>query len=143
MVFNQSPQDKKQFIRKLQKGRDQVLMLGDGLNDAGALKEAAVGLAVTENNSHFFPACDGLLSADNLYELDDILNYSRWTMKVIRFNLVISVIYNTIGITLAATGVLTPVICAILMPASSLSIMLLSALGTWLGARRCFKEKTP
>ena len=138
MKFKQSPQDKMDHILSLENEQQRSLMIGDGLNDAGALKEASAGIAVTENFSNFFPACDGILAADSLNKLDGILNYCRWSMKLIRVNFALSIFYNIIGIYLAASGVLQPVVCAVLMPLSSISILILSAAGSWFGVRRYF-----
>ena len=117
-------------------------MIGDGLNDAGALKAAAAGIAVTEDISHFFPACDALLDAAHLKDLDKIQNFCRWSLSVIHFNFALSLIYNIVGISAAGLGLISPLFCAILMPASSFTILLSSAIGTWIGNSIHLKEKS-
>jgi P-type Cu+ transporter len=140
LTFNCSPADKMDYIEKLEKNHHKTLMIGDGLNDSGALKQATAGIAITENVSHFFPACSGILHASNLKDLNSILNYCRLAIKMVRFNFMVSSLYNLIGLSFAVTGFLSPIVCAVLMPISSLTIFLLSATGTWLGYKHHFKE---
>ncbi len=87
--FNQSPENKLEFLKSLQSSNKKVLMVGDGLNDAGALKQSDVGIAVTEDISSFSPACDAILDASNLNMLPKFLNYSQSAIKIIyiSFNL--------------------------------------------------------
>lgn len=141
MHFHQSPQDKMNFISSLREEGARPLMIGDGLNDAGALKTAEVGVAVTEDVSHFFPACDALLDAANLKDLHKIQKFSRWSLGTIHFNFALSLIYNIVGISAAGLGLISPLFCAILMPASSFTILLSSALGTYIGSCIHLKEK--
>ena len=141
MHFHQSPQDKMNFISSLSQQGAKALMIGDGLNDAGALKTAEAGIAVTEDISHFFPACDALLDAAHLKDLDNIQKFCRWSLSTIHFNFALSLIYNIVGITAAGLGLISPLFCAILMPASSFTILLGSAIGTWIGSRIHLKEK--
>jgi P-type Cu+ transporter len=132
--FNQSPQDKLDFIHSRQKSGRTVLMAGDGLNDAGALKQSDVGVAVVENTNRFSPASDLILDATQIARLNDLLAYSKRAVNVVRFCLFVSVLYNVVGLSFAARGVLSPVVCAILMPLSSISVVALaSALAAWLG----------
>ncbi|MCH8553923.1 MAG: heavy metal translocating P-type ATPase metal-binding domain-containing protein [Schleiferiaceae bacterium] len=122
LVFNQSPEDKLNFIAALQPGKN-VMMLGDGLNDAGALQQANVGLAVADDVHAFTPACDGIVDAKALHLLPSFLKFSKDAMGTIRKSFVISFLYNVIGLSFALAGVLTPVYCAILMPISSISVV--------------------
>ena len=140
MHFDKSPQDKMKFIKDLSLLKAKTLMVGDGLNDAGALKSAEVGIAVTEDISHFFPACDALLDASHLKDLHKIKKFSQWCLSLIYFNFALSLIYNIVGITAAGLGLISPLFCAILMPASSFTILLSSALGTFIGAKLYLKE---
>ena len=128
--FNQSPADKLHYIEQLQKEGKKVMMLGDGLNDAGALKQAQVGCAVAENSNTFSPACEAILQASEIEQLPRFLSLSKQTMRVIKMSFVLSLLYNCIGSSFAVTGHLEPVVAAILMPISSISIVLFTTLMT-------------
>lgn len=121
--FRQSPMDKLQYIESLQKSGDQVLMLGDGLNDAGALKKAEVGIAVADDVFSFSPACDAILQADRLQNLGRYLYYIRKSLNVVKVSIVISLLYNIVGLFFAVRGDLTPLVAAILMPLSSVTVV--------------------
>ena len=128
--FNQSPTDKLHYIEQLQKEGKRGMMLGDGLNDAGALKQAQVGCAVAENSNTFSPACEAILQASEIEQLPRFLALSKKTMQVIKMSFVLSLLYNCIGTFFAVTGNLEPVVAAILMPISSISIVLFTTLMT-------------
>ena len=132
--FDQLPDTKLAFIRGLQAQHHTVVMIGDGLNDAGALKQSDVGIAVTEDVGAFSPACDAIWSADQFAALPDVLRFARRVMGVVYVCLAASFGYNAIGLTLAVTGHLSPLVSAVLMPASSLSIIILALAGTRLAA---------
>lgn len=122
--FNQSPENKLQFIKKLQDSGKKVLMLGDGLNDAGALSQSNVGIAVTDDISSFSPACDAILKGEELYKLPKFIKYSKNSVKVIKMSFLISLFYNVIGTSVAVQGLLSPIFAAILMPVSSISVVI-------------------
>lgn len=122
--FSQKPQDKADFIRQLQAQGKKVMMLGDGLNDAGALQQSDVGIAVSENANYFTPACDAILHADSLTQLDNFIRLAKAGKNIIRASFAISILYNIIGLYFAVQGDLSPLIAAILMPISSISIVL-------------------
>jgi P-type Cu+ transporter len=123
LLFNQNPHDKLAFITQLQKEGKKVLMVGDGLNDSGALKQSDVGIAVTGDTGLFTPACDGILSGKNLQQLDKFIDLARSSSRILKMAFAISFFYNAIALTFAVTGHLTPLVAAILMPISSISVV--------------------
>jgi Cu+-exporting ATPase len=132
--FNQSPADKLDFVRELQSRGRKVMMVGDGLNDAGALKQADLGVAVVEQIGVFSPASDVILDAAELPRLARVLAFSRSAARVVRTGFVISSFYNLAGVSIAAAGFLSPVVCAILMPLSSATVVAFACVTTaWLG----------
>ena len=124
LFFKQKPQDKLNFISKEQKLGNHVLMIGDGLNDAGALRQSDVGIAITEDIKFFSPACDAILDASKFGQLSDFLQFSKTALNIVKASFILSLIYNFIGIGWAVTGQLSPVLAAIFMPLSSLSVVL-------------------
>lgn len=124
LLFNKSPQDKLKYVRLLQLQGKSVVMVGDGLNDAGALKQSDVGIAVSDNINNFSPACDVIFDGKNFDKLPSLLNYCRKNKLIISGSFILSIIYNIIGLFFAVQGELEPVIAAILMPVSSVSIIL-------------------
>ncbi|ANH83840.1 hypothetical protein A8C56_10350 [Niabella ginsenosidivorans] len=143
MRFHQLPNDKYEYIRALQeKEKKQVLVAGDGLNDAGALAQSNVGIAVAETGNSFTPASAGILDASSVTQLDQLLYLARRSKTVIWISFAVSVIYNVIGLYFALQGLLAPVIAAILMPVSSISILLLTFfLSEWYGRKICPVKK--
>jgi Cu+-exporting ATPase len=134
--FRQSPSEKLAIVAAERAAGRRVLMVGDGLNDAGALKAADVGLAVCDDSACVVPACDGVIGGDRLAELPAILRFARRARHIVVTCLAVSLVYNVIGLTLALWGALTPLASAILMPVSSLTIVGLSAGGVRWFARR-------
>ena len=112
------------------------MMIGDGLNDAGALQQSDVGMAVAEDVHTFTPSCDIITDASSLRHLDRILAYSRTSMNWVKAGLILSLGYNLIGLSIAVQGWLTPLVAAILMPASSISVVLIGMLSTTLSGRK-------
>ena len=133
--FSQSPQQKLDFIKNIQQRGKNVLMLGDGLNDAGALMQSDVGIAVSDNTSQFSPACDAILDGVKVKLLDKFIAYAKSGKSIVTASFVLSILYNIIGLSFAVQGILSPMVAAILMPASSISIVLLVTLLSSLSAR--------
>ena len=136
LKFNQTPNDKLNFINSLQKENKKVLMIGDGLNDAGALSKSDVGISVTENISNFSPACDAILEASMLNKLNSFIKFSKISINIILVSFGISFLYNLIGLGFAVQGLLSPIVAAILMPVSSISVVLFATVSTNYFAKR-------
>jgi Cu+-exporting ATPase len=136
--FYQSPQDKLDYINSLKKNDydAKVLMLGDGLNDAGALKQSDAGIAVSENSSQFTPACDAILDSREVYKLNRFIQYARSGKKIIAWSFLLSILYNIAGLSFAVQGYLSPLIAAILMPVSSITIVSFVTLATSISAKK-------
>ena len=122
--FEQKPQDKLDYIKQLQQTGKRVIMMGDGLNDAGALMQSNVGIVITEDVNNFSPASDAILDGKSFIKLNAILAYCKEQKTIIFGSFIISILYNIIGLYFAVQGNLQPVIAAILMPISSISIVL-------------------
>ena len=123
LVFNQKPEQKLAFIENLQKQGKNVLMIGDGLNDAGALAQSNVGISISENVNVFSPACDGILDASKFKKIGFFLGYSKNAMRTIYMSFVLSLLYNVVGLSFAVTGNLLPIVAAIIMPLSTITIV--------------------
>ena len=123
MYFKQSPQNKLDYIKQLQAKGKRVMMLGDGLNDAGALKQSDLGIAITDNINYFSPACDAILQGENLGRLPRFRVMAKRAMLTVKLSFVISASYNLLGIYFAVQGLLSPLIAAILMPLSTITII--------------------
>jgi len=130
LFFNQTPFDKLELVKSLQRAGRRVMMVGDGLNDAGALKQSDVGITISEDVNSFSPACDGILDAGGFSLLPRFLRYSSHSMHIIRASFVISFLYNAIGLGFAVQGILSPLISAILMPLSSISVVVFTTAAT-------------
>ena len=134
--FNQSPLNKLGFIRELQQRGRTVMMVGDGLNDAGALQQSDVGVAVVENVSAFSPASDVIAASRTVPQLGGVLRFSRDTVRIVRAAFMVSAAYNVIGVAIAASGRLSPVVCAVLMPLSSITVVAFACGATTWASRR-------
>ncbi|MBK9024538.1 MAG: heavy metal translocating P-type ATPase metal-binding domain-containing protein [Saprospiraceae bacterium] len=124
--FNQAPQEKLEYIKTLQSEGQNVMMVGDGLNDAGALKQSDVGIAINDSGNNFTPAADGILDGRMLSDLNKFLYTAVLGRKVIFAAFAVSILYNIIGLYYSVQGLLSPMIAAILMPLSSLTILLIT-----------------
>ncbi len=133
--FNKQPEEKLGFIRSLQQKGHNVIMIGDGLNDAGALMQSNVGIAVSDDTNNFSPSCDAILDGSAFEKLKVFLDFAKSGKKIIVASFIVSLIYNVIGLSYAVQGTLSPVIAAILMPLSSISIVLLTTISSSLIAK--------
>lgn len=124
LVFNQKPDDKLEYIKRIQRTNHKVMMFGDGLNDAGALAQSDLGVAVSENVNVFSPACDAIIDAEILHKIPLFLKISKKAISIIKASFVLSFLYNIVGLYFAITGQLSPVIAAILMPLSSITVVI-------------------
>ncbi len=136
MKFYQKPEDKLRYVKSLQDNNKKVMMIGDGLNDAGALKQSDAGIAVTESVTCFSPSCDAILSSEKFRELNKFLNFSKTTMNIIKASFAFSMLYNFVGLYYAVQGALSPIVAAILMPVSSISVVLFAIFLTDFFAKR-------
>ncbi len=126
--FNQTPVDKLDYINELKQEGRNVIMIGDGLNDAGALLKADIGITIADDIYHFSPACDAILASSMFGRLQDYLKFSKSAMKIVYVSYLISFLYNIVGLTFAVQGLLSPVFAAILMPLSSISVVTFASL---------------
>ncbi|MCX5906260.1 MAG: HAD-IC family P-type ATPase, partial [Deltaproteobacteria bacterium] len=117
------PQDKVEFIRKLQKEGHRVGMIGDGINDASALAQADVGFSLGAGADLAREASDLTLMGDDPTRVLEVLELSKLTTRGIRRNLFLSFLYNGLAIPLAMSGLLNPVVAIIAMFASSLTVI--------------------
>lgn len=134
--FNQSPRQKLQAISGLQKNGEHIIMLGDGLNDAGALKQSDFGIAITDNINNFTPGCDAILKGSSINLLPNFYQLSKDGLKTIKLSFVIAVIYNCIGLYYAVQGALYPLVAAVLMPLSAITIISFTTVATRIYAHK-------
>lgn len=136
MAFDQSPQNKLDFIQSLQEHGAKVMMIGDGLNDSGALKQSDLGIAITDNVNNFSPGSDAILDGRSFDKLPSFLRFSKDTIVIIHISFFISLTYNLVGLSYAVTGNLSPLTAAILMPLSTATIISFTSLATHFTAKR-------
>lgn len=127
--FHQTPQSKRDYILELKKSGAKVLMIGDGLNDSGALKDAHVGISITEDVFQFTPSSDAILEAGKLNQLPVLLKIAAFSKTILRVCFCFSLLYNTAGLSFALSGQLEPIVAAIIMPLSSITIVAVATFG--------------
>jgi len=124
--FNQQPEDKLNGVKRLQAKGKKVMMLGDGLNDGAALQQANVGIAITDNTNNFTPASDAIFDGNNFNKLHSLIRLCKFNKQIVLTAFVVSILYNIVGVSIALSGNMQPLVAAILMPISSISILLLT-----------------
>ena len=139
MRFSQSPEDKLEYIKHLQDQGKKVAMLGDGLNDAGALKQSNIGIAIADDTNSFTPSSDVIMNGGVLTKLHDYFALTKDAMIIVKLTFGISFLYNVVGLTAAVLGEMSPLFAAILMPLSSISVVAFTSLSTWLRSKKYFK----
>jgi Cu+-exporting ATPase len=140
LFFDCKPQEKADFIARLQKEGKRVLMTGDGLNDAGALMQSDVALSVANTAYQFSPASDAVLESGKFGLLARFIAFTHTARNIVYISFAISFLYNIFGMGIALSGLLSPVIAAILMPISSVSVVAFATLTTRLAGRTLLKE---
>jgi len=123
LLFHKTPMEKMTYIRSLQDQGRKVCMLGDGLNDAGALRQADMGIAISDDVNNFSPGCDAILDGASFAKLPRFFRFAKDVMRVIYLSFGISLTYNVIGLTFAVTGMLSPLFAAVLMPISTVTVI--------------------
>ncbi len=136
LSFKMNPFEKREYVESIKLSGKKVMMIGDGLNDAGAIKSSDVGVSISDDIFGFLPSCDAILEASSFEKIPDLLNYSKTLRKLVIAGFGISFSYNIIGLSFAVQGVLSPVVAAILMPLSSISVVAFAIFSTGLAARK-------
>lgn len=142
MHFDQSPVEKLEYIKSLKEKGHKVLMVGDGLNDAGALNESYVGISIADDVFNFSPASDAILEAKQFMLLPDLIRYSHRALQIVYLSFAISFLYNTFGLGFAVSGHLSPIFAAILMPVSSVSVVAFVTIASRTALRKLKKYNT-
>lgn len=127
LLFEQKPIDKLKYIQRLQARGKRVMMIGDGLNDAGALQQSNVGITLADDVNNFTPACDAIFDAGRMKSFVSLLALAKRSATVVQISFIISILYNVVGLYFAMQGLMKPVIAAILMPCSTMSIVIISS----------------
>ena len=134
--FRMDPFAKREHILKLKKKGKKVIMIGDGLNDAGAIKASNVGVSISDDIFGFLPSCDAIMEADVFEKLSRILSFSRQMKRLVISGFIISFVYNIVGLTFAVQGYLSPVVAAIFMPISSITVVSFAIFSTNISAKK-------
>ncbi|MCC6475891.1 heavy metal translocating P-type ATPase [bacterium] len=124
-----SPEEKLARVRELEARGTKTIVFGDGVNDSAALSAATLGVSAADASEVARGAADVFVSRRGPAALSELLSLSRRTMKTIRLNVVIAVLYNLTGAALAMAGLVSPLLAAVLMPISSLTVLTLAVRG--------------
>lgn len=130
LLFDQSPAEKAHYVQSREKLEQHAIMVGDGLNDSGALLEATVGIALSEKAGHFSPACDAVIISHSFHKFHRFLQFTKWAPRIIYFSFIVSLAYNALGLYYALPGTMHPVVAAIVMPISSVTIVVITTVST-------------
>lgn len=136
LLFNQLPHQKLDFVHDLQQAGHSVAMFGDGLNDAGALKQSDLGVAVSDDVNNFSPGCDAILDGVSFHKTPKFFSFSKDTIRVIHRSFALSILYNIVGLSFAIQGTMSPLVAAIIMPLSTLTVISFTTLSTRYFARK-------
>ena len=117
------PEQKSEFVRKLQQQGERVAFVGDGINDAPALEQADLGVAVSRASDIAREAADIILLKSDIEAVPEALGLARATLRTIKQNLFWAFFYNAIGVPLAALGFMSPILCAAAMGFSDLIVI--------------------
>jgi Cu+-exporting ATPase len=117
------PEQKAEFVKKLQAAGERVAFVGDGINDAPALTQADLGIAVSRANDVAREAADIILLKSEIEAVPEALGLARATLRTIKQNLFWAFFYNALGVPLAAMGFISPIICAAAMGFSDLIVI--------------------
>jgi Cu+-exporting ATPase len=123
-VFAQvRPEEKSEFVKKLQQQGERVAFVGDGINDAPALEQADLGIAVSRASDVAREAADIILLRSEIEAVPESLGLARATLRTIKQNLFWAFFYNAVGIPLAALGFMSPILCAAAMGFSDIVVI--------------------
>ncbi|MGQ1785921.1 heavy metal translocating P-type ATPase [Saccharicrinis sp. GN24d3] len=139
MYFEQKPQDKMNFITDLKQKGKSVLMTGDGLNDSGAFMSSDVALSLADDIYHFSPAGDAILEASKFRNFHQYIRFAQKSLTIVKQSFLISFFYNVIGLGFAITGNMSPVVAAILMPVSSITVVAYTTFKTRMAGTKILK----
>ncbi len=134
--FNLKPADKQKFVMELKKTGKNVCMVGDGVNDSGALSASDFGISVADDIYQFTPASDAILNSGALGKLAELKAFAEKSVKTVKLAYIISFMYNFVGLSFAVQGLVSPLFAAILMPLSSISVVIFTTGRTyWLSSK--------